>query len=70
VRHAASFASWALAVAGDPEVFLRAIAEAPSSRGVLVGSGLELDGELLQLCAFSSDESGARTHIEPPSRRR
>jgi hypothetical protein len=69
---------------GDPEGFLTAIAEAPRSRGAsaglgedvrlrgesLVGSGLELDGELLQLCAFSSDESGARTLIERPSRRR
>jgi hypothetical protein len=68
----------------DPEGFLTAIAEAPRSRGAsaglgedvrlrgesLVGSGLELHGELLQLCAFSSDESGAKTLIERPSRRR
>jgi hypothetical protein len=36
----------------------------------IVGSGLELDGELLQLCAFSSDGEEAETRIAPPSRRR
>lgn len=38
----------------------------------IVGSGLELDRELLQLCAFSSDgaRDGARTRILRPSRRR
>jgi hypothetical protein len=36
----------------------------------VVGSGLELDGELLQLCAFSSDSSGSSTEIARPSRRR
>jgi hypothetical protein len=70
--------------AGDPEGFLTAIADAPRSRGDsaglgedvrlrgdrLVGSGLELDGELLQLCAFSTDNRGARTRIDRPSRRR
>jgi hypothetical protein len=69
---------------GNPEGFLTAIAEAPRSYGAsaglgedvrlrgksLVGSGLELNGELLQLCAFSSDEAGTRTLIERPSRRR
>jgi hypothetical protein len=35
----------------------------------LVGSGLELDGELVQLCAFSTDTRTARTHIARPSRR-
>ena len=35
----------------------------------LVGSGLELDGELIQLCAFSSDTRVARTRITPPSSR-
>ena len=34
----------------------------------VVGSGLELDGELLQLCAFTSDERSGR--IARPSRRR
>ncbi len=69
--------------AGDPEAFLTAIAEAPRSRGdsaglgedvrlrgeSLVGSGLELDGELLQLCAFSSANGEGRTRIARPSRR-
>jgi hypothetical protein len=35
----------------------------------VVGSGLELDGELVQLCAFSSDTRVARTRITPPSSR-
>ena len=35
----------------------------------IVGSGLELDGELVQLCAFTSDATGARTSIARPSRR-
>lgn len=34
----------------------------------VVGSGLELDGELLQLCAFTGDERNGR--IARPSRRR
>ncbi len=34
----------------------------------VVGSGLELKGELLQLCAFTSDEHNGR--IARPSRRR
>jgi ARG and Rhodanese-Phosphatase-superfamily-associated Protein domain len=36
----------------------------------IVGSGLELDGELLQLCVFSSDGPAAETRIARPSRRR
>ncbi len=36
--------------------------------GRVVGSGLELDGELLQLCAFTGDERSGR--IARPSRRR
>jgi hypothetical protein len=38
----------------------------------LVGSGLELDGELIQLSAFTSDDGGARAfgRIARPSRRR
>jgi hypothetical protein len=35
----------------------------------VVGSGLELDGELLQLCAFSSDTQGPPVRIARPSRR-
>jgi hypothetical protein len=35
----------------------------------VVGSGLELDDELIQLCAFSSDGSGLRRRIARPSRR-
>ena len=34
----------------------------------VVGSGLELDGELLQLCAFTGEERGGR--MARPSRRR
>jgi hypothetical protein len=69
---------------GDPESFLAAVTDAPRSRGPsaglgedmrlrgdgIVGSGLELDGELVQLCAFSSESGGARTRITRPSRRR
>jgi hypothetical protein len=69
---------------GDPESFLSALAEAPRSRGPsaglgedvrvrgdgIVGSGLELDGELVQLCAFSSGNEGSRTRIARPSVRR
>jgi hypothetical protein len=69
---------------GAPERFLAAAAAGARSRrpsvglgddvrlrgeGV-VGSGLELDDELLQLCAFSSDAPRPRTRIAPPSRRR
>ncbi len=64
--------------------FLSAIADAPRSGGPsaglgedvrlradhVVGSGLELDGELLQLCAFSSENEGSRTRIARPSTRR
>jgi hypothetical protein len=60
---------------GDPETFVSALAEAPRSRGPsaglgedvrvrgdgIVGWGLELDGELVQLCAFSSGNEGSRT---------
>jgi hypothetical protein len=35
----------------------------------LVGSGLELRGEVVQWCAFSSDTAGASTTIARPSRR-
>ncbi|MDH4178370.1 MAG: hypothetical protein OEV72_12400, partial [Thermoleophilia bacterium] len=37
----------------------------------LVGSGLELDGELLQLSAFTSEDAGARAfgRIARPSKR-
>jgi hypothetical protein len=35
----------------------------------LVGSGLVLDGELLQLSAFTTDDRGARTRVARPSRR-
>jgi ARG/rhodanese/phosphatase superfamily protein len=38
--------------------------------GGIVGSGLEVDGELLQLCAFSSDDSARLvTRVARPSRR-
>lgn len=37
---------------------------------VVVGSGLEVDGELIQLCSFSSDSPDAETTIARPSRRR
>lgn len=67
--------------AGDPEAFLTAIAEAPRSRGdstglgedvrlrgeSIVGSGLELDGELLQLCAFSSERTSNADRTPKPS---
>jgi len=38
----------------------------------VIGSGLELDGELLQLSAFTSDDAGERAfgRIAQPSRRR
>lgn len=36
----------------------------------VVGSGLELDGELVQLCAFSAESGGERTRIARPTRRR
>jgi hypothetical protein len=38
--------------------------------GGVVGSGLELDGETLQLCAFTTNGHGERTEIARPSRRR
>ena len=64
--------------------FLAEVESAPRSRGPsaglgedvrlrgedVVGSGLELDGELLQLCAFSTDRPGfGHTRISRPSRR-
>jgi ARG and Rhodanese-Phosphatase-superfamily-associated Protein domain len=39
------------------------------AEGVVV-SGLELDGELIQLCAFSTEERGMSTRIKRPSARR
>jgi hypothetical protein len=68
----------------DPERFLSALSEAPRSRGPsaglgedvrqrgdgIVGSGLELDGELVQLCAFSTESGGRTTRIMRPSARR
>jgi hypothetical protein len=36
----------------------------------VVGSALELDGEIVQLCAFSSDAQGVTSTIARPSRRR
>jgi hypothetical protein len=67
----------------DPEGFLATLMDAPRSRGPsaglgedvrlrgdgIVGSGLELDGELIQLCAFSTEHSPTRTRIARPSRR-
>ena len=67
----------------DWEAFLEHTLTAPRSRRAsaglgadvrlaadrLVGSGLELDGELIQLCAFSSDPRVPRTRIPPPSSR-
>ncbi len=69
---------------GDPDAFLTALATSPRSRGPsagagedvrlhgdgIVGSGLELEGELVQLCAFSTENRGTRTRIAQPSRRR
>ncbi len=63
--------------------FLAAVAGAPRSRRAsaglgedirlaadrLVGSGLEVDGELIQLCAFSSEPRAAETRIVQPSSR-
>jgi ARG and Rhodanese-Phosphatase-superfamily-associated Protein domain len=63
--------------------FLAAVAEAPRSRQAsaglgedvrlaadrLVGSGLEVEGELIQLCAFSSEPRVAETRIAQPSSR-
>ncbi len=67
------------------ESFLAEAESAPRSRGPsaglgedlrlrgksVVGSGLELEGELLQLCAFSTDGANrVSTRISRPSRRR
>ena len=65
----------------EPESFLTVLAKAARSRGPsaglgedlrlrgegIVGSGLELDGELVQLCAFSSENGGPTTRILRPS---
>jgi hypothetical protein len=65
------------------EEFLDAVAEAPRSRRAsaglgedlrlaadrLVGSGLEVEGELIQLCAFSSERRAAETRIVQPTSR-
>ncbi len=70
--------------AGDLDAFLAAVAEGALGRrpsaGLgddirlhgerTVGSGLELEGELLQLCAFSTENVGERTRIARPSGRR
>jgi ARG and Rhodanese-Phosphatase-superfamily-associated Protein domain len=69
--------------AGDLDAFIAVVAEGalarrPSAglgedvrlRGeAVVASGLEIDGELVQLCAFSTENGGSRTRIERPSRR-
>jgi hypothetical protein len=66
------------------EPFLAAVAAAPASRRLsvalgedirlrdetVVGSGLEFDGELIQLSAFTAAGNGHATRIAPPSRRR
>jgi len=36
----------------------------------VLGSGLALDGELIQLCAFTREGRGPRTRITRPSGRR
>ena len=67
-------------------VFVESVAEAHATRGPsaglgedvrlratgVVGSGLELDGETIQLSAFTSDDGGARAfgRIARPSARR
>src|SRR4051794_17079787 len=65
------------------EEFLDAVAEAPRSRRAsaglgedlrlaadrIVGSGLDLDGELIQLCAFSSEPRATVTRIVQPTSR-
>jgi hypothetical protein len=67
----------------DLDAFVERTLEAPRSRrssaGLgedvrlaadnLVGSGLELDGELIQVCAFSSEKRVVSTRIMPPTRR-
>jgi len=66
--------------------FVDEVADAPSTRGRsagvgedvrlrgpgVIGSGLELDGELIQLSAFTSSDGGQRAfgRIARPSRRR
>ena len=64
--------------------FLAAVDAAPRSHGpsaglgedvrlvaeTVLGSGLELDGELIQLCAFTRQGHGPRTRITRPSGRR
>jgi len=70
--------------AGDLDAFLAAIATGALSRRPSAGlgedvrlrgehtiaSGLELDGELLQLCVFSTEKREEHTRIAWPSRRR
>ena len=67
----------------DVDAFLERTLKAPRSRRAsaglgedvrlaadnLVGSGLDLDEELIQLCAFSTDTRAPRTRITPPSSR-
>jgi hypothetical protein len=67
----------------DLDAFLERTLSAPRSRRAsaglgedvrlaadnLVGSGLELDEELIQLCAFSTESRATRTRITPPSSR-
>ena len=64
--------------------FLAAVEAAPRSHGpsaglgedvrlaseTVLGSGLELDGELIQLCAFTREGRDAQTRIQRPSSRR
>jgi hypothetical protein len=70
--------------AGDLDAFIAALAEGALSRRAsaglgedirlrgkhTIGSGLELDGELVQLCAFSTEDGSSRTRISRPSARR
>jgi hypothetical protein len=67
----------------EPEGFVAAVEEAARSRrpsaglgedvrlrgAGVVGSGLELDGELIQLCAFTAEEAPQSTRIARPTRR-
>ena len=69
---------------GALEAFVASVDAAPRSRRPsagrgedvrlradrIVGSGLELDGEVVQLCAFTSDGERPHTYIARPSRRR
>jgi hypothetical protein len=65
------------------KTFLATLDEVPRSRGPsaglgedlrlrgddIVGSGLELDGEVIQVCAFSTENGAPRTRIARPSAR-